>query len=155
MKKLLIGCGVASMMLVAILAGAAFVFAQNPMATDVDTNEQSPVYTSSIVVDDTQNEGLSEADESTALADMATITPEQAKNSALTANPGTTVVKIELDNENGAVVYSVELDNGMDVKVDAGNGDILYTDNNSDFESNDFDDDNIEHEFDGEEEHED
>jgi uncharacterized membrane protein YkoI len=34
---------------------------------------------------------------------------------------------VELDNENGVVVYSVELDNGLDVKVDAGNGNILHT----------------------------
>ena len=60
-------------------------------------------------------------------AGKATITVTQAEAAALAANPGTTVVKVELDNENGALVYSVELSNGLDVKVDAGNGEILHT----------------------------
>lgn len=153
MRKLLIGGGIVSMFLVAMLAGGAFVFAQDPAATDTDANEHAPSYSSSIVVDVTPYEGMSEADESAALADLAILTPEQAKTSALNANPDATVVKVELDNENGAIVYSIELSNGLDVKVDAGNGTVLYSD--SDDDSGDLDNDNIEHEFEGEEEHED
>jgi uncharacterized membrane protein YkoI len=36
-------------------------------------------------------------------------------------------VKVELDDENGALVYSVEFSNGTDVKVDAMTGSILGT----------------------------
>jgi len=45
------------------------------------------------------------------------------------------------DNENGALVYSVELSNGLDVKVDAGNGTILSTEQaDADEEAGDLDD---------------
>ena len=70
---------------------------------------------------------MSEADEAAALQSKATITGAQAETAALAAYPGTTVVETELDNENGVLVYSVELSNGLDVKVDAGNGKILHT----------------------------
>jgi hypothetical protein len=57
----------------------------------------------------------------------ATITPEQAKAAALEANPGATVVETELESENGVLVYEVELDNGLEVIVDASDGTILGT----------------------------
>ncbi len=90
-------------------------------------DEQQPQYTGSITVDETQYQGMSEADEAAALQTKATITSAQAEQAALAANPGTTVVKTEIDNENGMLVYSVELSNGMDVKVDAGTGTVLHT----------------------------
>jgi uncharacterized membrane protein YkoI len=90
-------------------------------------DEQQPQYTGSITVDESQYEGMSEADETAALQDKATISADDAQQAALAANPRTTVVETELDNENGVLVYSVELSNGMDVKVDAGNGTILHT----------------------------
>jgi uncharacterized membrane protein YkoI len=128
MKRWIVGGGIASVLAVVLLTGALAVpsFAQGPTLQEQDG--QFPSYGSSIRVNDTQYEGTSEADEAAALTDLATITPEQAKAAALQANPGTTVVKVELDNENGALVYSVELSNGMDVKVDAGNAAVLYTD---------------------------
>lgn len=92
-----------------------------------EVDEQQPQYTGSITVDESQYEGMSEDDEAAALQAMATISSAEAEAAALAANPGTTIVKTELDTENGVLIYSVELSNGMDVKVDAGNGDILYT----------------------------
>ncbi len=88
---------------------------------------QSPSYTGSIAVDQKATEGMSEADEAAALQGKAKISAKDAEAAALAANPGTTVVKTELDNENGVLVYGVELSNGADVKVDAGNGKILHT----------------------------
>lgn len=99
-----------------------------------DTGAQEPSYASSVTVDQAQTEGLSEADEAAALQGKATITATDAEAAALNANPGANVVKTELDNENGALVYSVELDNGADVKVDAGTGAILFTDSGTDNE---------------------
>jgi len=90
-------------------------------------DEQQPQYAGSITVDEAQYHGMSEADEAAALQSKATISAADAEQAAIAANPGTTVVKTELDNENGVLVYSVELSNGMDVKVDAGNGQILHT----------------------------
>lgn len=107
---------------------------QPDSAKDAGPDEQMPIYTSSINVDQTATESMDEAAESAALQDQATISVADAEAAALAANPGTTVVKTELDNENGALVYSVELSNGADVKVDAGNGSILFTDSGDDIE---------------------
>jgi uncharacterized membrane protein YkoI len=63
-----------------------------------------------------------------ALAGKATVSEQQARDAALAANPGTTVAKVSLDDENGTVVYSVELSSGADVKVDAQSGKIVGTD---------------------------
>jgi uncharacterized membrane protein YkoI len=90
-------------------------------------DEQQPQYAGSIQIDDSQYQGMSEAEEEAALQSKAIISAADAEQAALAANPGTTVVKTELDNENGVLVYSVELSNGKDVKVDAGNGQILHT----------------------------
>jgi len=88
---------------------------------------QSPSYKGSITVPQSQNDSMSEAQEASALQGQAKITAAQAEAAALAANPGTKVVKTELDNENGALVYSVQLSNGLDVKVDAGNSQILHS----------------------------
>lgn len=114
--------------LLVMAIGAQTAFAQGPQQeTGLGDQVQSPLYTGSIVVDESQFEGVSEADEAAALQRRATISAEQAKVAAEKANPGVTAVKVELDNENGVLVYSVELSNGLDVKVDAGNGTILHT----------------------------
>jgi hypothetical protein len=143
MRKWQIGSGILGTMVVVLLVGALgmTVIAQGPTTpaqieerSDAGPNEQFPSYSSSIRVDDAQYEGATEADEAIALAGRATITSDQAKAAALEANPGATVVKVELDNENGALVFSVELSNGADVKVDAGNAAVLYTDSGGDHE---------------------
>ncbi|HDL49475.1 MAG TPA: hypothetical protein ENH33_05895 [Actinobacteria bacterium] len=96
--------------------------------TDQGKNEQSPSYSSSL----TAPQGGDNGDE-TAEAKALAVTPgligeQAARDAALAAFDGT-VQKVELDNENGAVVYSVEIINssgaGADVKVDAGNGTVL------------------------------
>ncbi len=106
--------------------------ANEPDDEDTGLDLQVPNYTGSISVDEAQYEGMSEADEATALQQYTTISATEAEAAALGANPGATLVKTELDNENGMLVYSVELDNGADVKVDAGNGTILFTDSSDD-----------------------
>ncbi len=59
---------------------------------------------------------------------MAKIPLDSAVNEALKAVPGK-VVKAELENENGYLVYGVEIAKAdrqiADVKVDAGNGKVL------------------------------
>jgi uncharacterized membrane protein YkoI len=134
MKKWLIGSRIVGVSVVALLVGSLAMTALAQGLTPQDQGGQFPSYSSSIRVDDAQYEGVSEADEAVTLAGLATITPEEAKDAALAANPGATVVKVELDNENGALVYSVELSNDLDVKVDAGNAVVLYTDSGGDYE---------------------
>jgi hypothetical protein len=133
LKKWLIGGGMAGAVAAASLLGRLVLpsLAQGPTATPQDLVE-TPSYTSSISVDQAVLEGVSETDEAIALQSQATITAEKATAAALAANPGSAVVKVELDNENGALVYSVELDNGSDVKVDAGNGSVLSSDQDQD-----------------------
>ena len=90
---------------------------------------QDPGYASSVAAPEQNSQ--SEADQSAALQSLAKISPDQARDAALAAVPGT-ADKIELDNENGNVVYSVQItgSNGAktDVKVDAGNGSVLHQD---------------------------
>lgn len=107
---------------------------QPDYAKDAGSDQQMPIYTSSISVDQTVTESMNEAAESAVLRDQAIISAADAEAAALAANPGITVVKTELDNENGALVYSVELSNSADVKADAGNGSILFTDSGADSE---------------------
>ncbi len=60
------------------------------------------------------------------LAALAKITANQAIAAAQAAYPGTQVKKVELENENGCLIYAVELSNGLELKVDAGNGKVVH-----------------------------
>lgn len=103
--------------------------AQAPAAAQQDNEggEQNPSYKSSITAPEQEFE--SEGAEAEALQSKATISSAEAKSAALAAVPGT-AGQVELDNENGAVVYSVEITKAdgskLDVKVDAGNADVLH-----------------------------
>lgn len=59
---------------------------------------------------------------------LTSITADEAQATALASFPSTDVLTTDLDNENGCLVYGVELTNGYDVKVDAGTGVMLYAD---------------------------
>ncbi len=66
------------------------------------------------------------ADTSDEVAPAGTaITAEQAQAIVEQANPGATTMAVEFDRENGVELFEVELDNGQDVKVDAGSGQII------------------------------
>ena len=116
---------------VAALAGAATSPAQTAPTSSAPAVEedqtQDPMLNGSI--QSPEDESLSEADEAKALEGLATISASDAEQAALAANPGATVNSSELGNENGSVVYEVDLTdaNGADleVKVDAGNGAVL------------------------------
>jgi uncharacterized membrane protein YkoI len=96
---------------------------------------QDPAYTSSIHVKDQDREARGERHEergeATQLASLAKIDLTQAMSAALSQVPGT-VLNAALDNEDGNLVYSVEIITGpnevKDVKVDAGNGTVLHVD---------------------------
>jgi uncharacterized membrane protein YkoI len=94
-------------------------------------DQQDPQLNGSVRAADQAGAGESS---DTGLQPLAKITPDQAKQAALAAVPGT-VNKVDLGNENGSVVYDVEITaNGTttDVKVDAGNGKILGQDSGQD-----------------------
>lgn len=75
-----------------------------------------------------------EAAESAQLAALALISADQARAAALARFPGT-AEGAELENEDGNLVYSVEVrkdGSEVDVKVDAGNGKILHVETDND-----------------------
>lgn len=88
---------------------------------------QDPAYAGSLKVDETTLQTMPDAGRCSALKTMAKITVEAAQAAALKANAGSAVDMIELDVENGYLVYSVQLKDGRDVKIDAGNGSVLAT----------------------------
>ena len=106
-------------------------------ASDAANHEEPthPAYTSSIRVKDhsrdERGERQGERHEATRLARLAKIDLAQATAAALAQVPGK-ILKAELDDENGNLVYSVEIMTNTheikDVKVDAGNGNILHVD---------------------------
>jgi uncharacterized membrane protein YkoI len=59
------------------------------------------------------------------LSTLSKISAQDALTAAKKAYPGIAVRKVELDNENGYLLYSLELRNGGEVLVDAGNGKVL------------------------------
>lgn len=125
-RKLLFG-GAAALGLAGGAAGIAVAqSADDPPAAESD-DEQDPSYNSSVTAPEGPDSG-SEAEESAALEGLATISEQEARDIALEAVPGE-VGDIELDNENGSVVWSVDVAaaDGTDheVVIDAGNGDIL------------------------------
>jgi uncharacterized membrane protein YkoI len=63
--------------------------------------------------------------EPTDLSALAKINADTAMAAAQKAYPGIAVKKVELDNEDGCLVYSLELRNGAEILVDAGNGKVL------------------------------
>jgi uncharacterized membrane protein YkoI len=104
--------------------------AQSETAPD-QQNQQDPTLNGSVQASDPAGSGESS---DAALQPLAKITPEQAKQAALAAVPGT-VNKVTLENENGSVVYGVEITAGgtvTDVKVDAGTGKVLAQDSGND-----------------------
>lgn len=88
---------------------------------------QDPAYVGSLKVDETALQTMPDAGRCSALKTMAKITVEAAQAAVLKANAGSAVDIIELDVENSYLVYSVQLKDGRDVKVDAGNGSVLAT----------------------------
>jgi uncharacterized membrane protein YkoI len=68
------------------------------------------------------------------VAEMAKITLDSAMNEALKQVQGK-VLRVELENQNGYLVYGVEIAKPdhqiVDVKVDAGNGKVLKIDEDS------------------------
>lgn len=76
---------------------------------------------------------IGEDEESTHTADAA-IAPEEAKSIAENHTNGT-AISVELENEDGYLVYGVIIENQTakyDVKIDAGSGSVLKVENDDD-----------------------
>ena len=131
----------------------------------VEADVQDPSYDGSIAAP-AEDDTLTDAEETAQLEALATVTADEAAAAASAAVPGE-VVEVELDDENGSVVYSVEIVDSsgaeIDVKVDAGTGEVLdqQIDDDDASSDGDVDGDDIQHENehegdnDPEEDHED
>ena len=131
----LIFTGAAALGVVAGAAGIAAAATSTSSSTPAESkaeadNTQDPSYTSSVTAPEGKD-GTSETDESAALQGLAKVTADQAKAAALAAVPGTAATP-QLENENGNVVWAVEVTGAdgkvTDVKVDAGDGKVLQQD---------------------------
>ena len=70
------------------------------------------------------------ADDARATPDMARVSEDDVRAAALRAVPGATVTDVDLDEEDGYLVYEADLwRDGVefDVTVDAGTGQVLCT----------------------------
>ena len=146
-----------------ILGGIAGLTVANSLATTQDqathkqqVEEESPKYKGSIFLgqedrkdqedqkgqksDENQREdegkdNESEAQENAALAGKAKITKDEAIKAAETAQPGYTAEEAGVENENGYLIYGVEMSDqsgkALEVKVDAGDGKVLAVENDS------------------------
>ncbi len=128
-----IGVVVGAAGLAGAVTGQSPTTSANPQEAEHD---QAPSYHSSVTAPAAAERG-SESAEDANLQGLATVTADQASAAAVGAVPGT-AGKVELENEDGNVVWSVEVTGAdgtvTDVKVDAGNRDILAqeVDNESD-----------------------
>lgn len=103
-----------------------------------EADEQDPNYAGRATIPvDESTMPEDEAAEAAALATLATLSQADAEAAALAAVPGT-VGKAELDNENGFVIWSIEVTDAagtvQDVKIDAGSGAVLGTEAGDDGE---------------------
>lgn len=60
-----------------------------------------------------------------ASAQQGQLTADEARTAAEAASPGATATDVELEREGSKDVYEVQLDNGMEVEIDAVTGEIL------------------------------
>jgi uncharacterized membrane protein YkoI len=83
---------------------------------------------------DTANSGNDESagEQETAPTGTPTITAEAAQKTAEEYLKAGTATKVELDEENGKLVYGVEFAGGTDVKVDAMTGKVLTVETGQD-----------------------
>lgn len=111
--------------------GADSEAAEGTEADEAGPDEQEPNYAgaATIAVDESTMP-QDEAAEAAALASLATISQADAEAAALATVSGE-IVQAELDNENGFVVWSIEVRDAAgtvhDVKIDAGNAAVLGT----------------------------
>ena len=123
---------------VAIVAVATPAFLSAPEAAEAHVApETQPVTTVDAPAfltdpDDCRVEGtIPVADDAAVTPDLARITADDAEGAALAAVPGAVVTGTELDEEDGFLVYEIDLlQNGaeVDVTVDAGTGEVVCTD---------------------------
>jgi len=143
---------------VGIAAAATSGNADSSAPADDATEVHEPAFTGSVQAP-AKDDSLSDADEAKQLEPLATISVDDAATAATKAVPGN-VGEVELENENGSVVYSVEITDAAgvqtEVTVDAGDGTVLSQqadDDEGDDKANEVEDDDDESGSDNEAQH--
>src|SRR5262245_52297174 len=110
-----------------VLASANTSGTSQDCTPEVQENESSEAPdTAEDATDDCNQEGEDENGGQAAPAGNY-ITAEEAQAIAEGANPGATALHVEFEREGGKEFWEVELDNGIEVMVDATSGQILGT----------------------------
>lgn len=128
--KIIVGITLLSTLGIGSLARAVMTTqVKYPSPVAVISSQHKPYQVAEAVGGDGDGETKDDAEEqkeSANLQSLAKISPQQAKQTAEKAIGGQ-ASQVELENEDGNLVYSVIIGQ-KEVKVDAGNGKILYTD---------------------------
>ncbi len=139
---------------------AAYATSNNTSYAGLLNSSKNTVTTQSKVSNDQSKEA--EEKDATVTLPAGGINQADAEKIALGSVPGGEVVASELEDENGVIVYGVEIKSANtvnDVKVNANTGAIVKSDedkdqneqSNNEEESNDSDNDNIQHQNQNEE----
>ena len=108
---------------------ARLVYANQPQPQVVILQHSIAKTTESSDGDGEANDDVKEQQEAAKLQKLAKITPQQAQQVAETAQKAK-ASSIKLENEDGNLIYSVAIAQ-QEVKVDAGNGKVLYVENSN------------------------
>jgi hypothetical protein len=127
-RRTFIGTGAAAIALAGVASRPMGAFAQESTSTATAESSQGS---------------------STRVAGTPTFNPEidllRAQEIALEGNDGAVVTKVELEGKRGVLTYTVELDDRMEIDIDATTGDVLRTETDDDDDHNDDDDHDDDH----------
>ena len=132
-KKLVIGSGATAALLGAFLMGGVALnhVSAAPLASSAPSAVVSTSPSSAPATAPSEAPNPAEASEPALNPAQVKTTADQARAAALAKFPGATVTQVELQDENGALVWGVELTDAsgavQDVKVDGNSGQIVST----------------------------
>lgn len=147
-KMKLAGLGLGSLAFVGMVAAG-------PLAASAQPGVSSPTLQVAAQTSGDDEQASGPAVVGTPLLEPA-IDLAQAQEIALKGQTGAVVTEVSLDGEDGMLAYSIELDNGVEVDVDATSGEVLKTeqaengDDERDGEGENEDEDGTEEEADSE-----
>jgi uncharacterized membrane protein YkoI len=157
----------ASLIGVSTLVNSSFAASNQPTGPNLAEN-QAQLNSEENEINEVEDTSEAEDTIDPQFASQAKITTDEARTIAMThtSTQSSDVQSVTLDDENGQLEYSVEITmagKSLDVKVDAISGQVTHVDEGLDNElvdgetedDKETETDGVEHEFEGEEEHED
>jgi uncharacterized membrane protein YkoI len=112
---------IAALALTMMATGAVASIGAQTYAQTAPTNGAAQAITSP-EEKDTEVTGAEQDAETAAVLPTGGISEVQARAAITAANPGTTITRIELEDEDGVMQYNAKLANGTEVTVDAKTG---------------------------------